>query len=154
MFSFLDEVQECLDCASFSPASCLEGIVKADEALRHSQGDSGIQCTILMKRAQLLFIAVSICRHLHCMKYSLGNIHGIHVYIVNIVYTYTTVFIQHSFTQHVHITIAVQNYSGSFFCHCSVFLCHSVNSRPFNPSTCCCTISVAYAMIYLNIIAS
>ena len=60
MFSFLDEVQECLDCASFSPASCLEGIVKADEALRHSQGDSGIQCTILMKRAQLLFIAVSI----------------------------------------------------------------------------------------------
>ena len=60
MLSFLDEVQECLDCASFSPASCLEGIVKADEALRHSQGDSGIQYTILMKRAQLLFTAVSI----------------------------------------------------------------------------------------------
>ena len=60
MFGFLDEVQDCLDCASFSPASCLEGIVKADEALRHSQGDSGIQCTILMKRAQLLFTAVSI----------------------------------------------------------------------------------------------
>ena len=60
MFGFLDEVQECLDCASFSPASCLEGIVKADEALQHSQGDSGIQCTILMKRAQLLFTAVSI----------------------------------------------------------------------------------------------
>ena len=58
IFSYLDKIQECLDLASVSPSSCLDGIAKADEALRQSQGDSGIQCTILMKRAQLLFIAV------------------------------------------------------------------------------------------------
>ena len=38
--------------------ACLNGIAKADIALRESKGDSDIQCVALIKRAELIFIAV------------------------------------------------------------------------------------------------
>ena len=59
---YLDQVQDCLEEAGFSESACLEGIQKATAALQQcsSYGDDGVQCTILMNRARLLFTAVSV----------------------------------------------------------------------------------------------
>lgn len=59
MIGCLDEVSQCLEGAEESSKACLEGIVKADLALKGSRGDSDIQCVVLVKRTELLFIAVS-----------------------------------------------------------------------------------------------
>ena len=59
--SCLDEVESCLERAGRSFKACLEGITKADLALRETKGDSDIQCVVLVKRTELLYIAVSIC---------------------------------------------------------------------------------------------
>lgn len=53
-------VEKCLKKAERSGKACLEGILKADEALRESVGDTDIQCVVLVKRTELIFIAVSL----------------------------------------------------------------------------------------------
>ena len=65
--SYLDEVQECLDTAGLSETSCIEGIKKADLAVKKCRGDVEVLCNILMKRAQLLFTAVRKT-HAHTRK--------------------------------------------------------------------------------------
>ena len=55
----LDEVENCLERAERSSKACLEGITKADLVLKETKGDSDIQCVALVKRTELLFIAVS-----------------------------------------------------------------------------------------------
>lgn len=57
--SCLDEVDNCLDRAEHSSRACLEGITKADLVLGETREDSDIQCVVLVKRTELLFIAVS-----------------------------------------------------------------------------------------------
>ena len=59
VYSCLDEVASCLDRANHSLNPCLEGISKADMALKASKGDSDVQCVALVKRAELLLVAVS-----------------------------------------------------------------------------------------------
>ena len=59
VMSILDEVDQCIEEAENSSFACLEGIAKADVALTESQGDSDIQCVVLVKRTELLLIAVS-----------------------------------------------------------------------------------------------
>ena len=60
MFSRLEEVQECLDKAGLSESSCIDGIRKADVVVEQCHDDIGLWCSILMKRARLLFTAVSV----------------------------------------------------------------------------------------------
>ena len=55
----LDEVEGCLERAPHSSKACLEGITKADLALRESKGDSDIHCVVMVRRTELLYIAVS-----------------------------------------------------------------------------------------------
>lgn len=57
--SCLDQVESCLDRAERSSRACLEGITKADMVLRETREDPDIQCVVLVKRTELLFIAVS-----------------------------------------------------------------------------------------------
>ena len=63
VMSCLDEVDSCLTRAERSSKACLEGITKAGLALKESRGDSDIQCVVLVKRTELLFIAVSLDRN-------------------------------------------------------------------------------------------
>ena len=58
VFSYLDLVEDCLDRAESSQTACLEGILKADITLTHSRGDADIGFIVLVKRAELLYIAV------------------------------------------------------------------------------------------------
>ncbi len=69
MVSYLDKVGNCLERARDSPKACLEGIAKASSALRGSKGDSDLQCVALIKRAELLYIAVSECGCLGVCRY-------------------------------------------------------------------------------------
>lgn len=59
--SCVDKVVDCLERAEQSSKACLEGIAKADMVLRESKakGDSDIHGIVLLKRTELLFIAVS-----------------------------------------------------------------------------------------------
>ena len=59
VFSYVELVQDCLERAEESQRSCLDGILKADLALRHSQSDADIHSIVLVRRAELLLIAVS-----------------------------------------------------------------------------------------------
>ena len=58
IFSYLEQIQDCLHRAKTSEQSCLDGIRKADAALKQCEGDTDILCHVLMKRAQLLYISV------------------------------------------------------------------------------------------------
>lgn len=57
----VEMVSSCLERAEHSPRACLEGITKAEVALMETKEDSDIQSVVLVKRAELLFIAVSVC---------------------------------------------------------------------------------------------
>ena len=59
VMSLVDEVEACLEKAEHSSRACLEGISKADLALKECRGDWDIQCVVLVKRTELLVIAVS-----------------------------------------------------------------------------------------------
>ena len=59
VFSYVELVQDCLERAELSQKACLEGIIKADLALRQSQSDADIHFIVLVRRAELLLIAVS-----------------------------------------------------------------------------------------------
>lgn len=59
VFSYVELVTDCLEKAEGSQKACLEGIVKADLALRQSQSDADIHSIVLVRRAELLLIAVS-----------------------------------------------------------------------------------------------
>lgn len=63
MMGCVDLVSSCLERAERSSKSCLEGITKADMVLMETKDDSDIQCVVLVKRTELLFIAVSPCRY-------------------------------------------------------------------------------------------
>lgn len=67
IFGSLDEVQNCLDKAPSNEAACLEGIQRADTALRMCPGDVSLMSPLKMKRAELLFIAVSPSQH--CLQF-------------------------------------------------------------------------------------
>ncbi len=54
-------IEDCLSRAEISETQCLDGVSKADIALDQTQGDPDIECIVLMKRAQLLYIAVCVC---------------------------------------------------------------------------------------------
>ena len=56
----LDELDNCVAVATVSETDCLAGIGKADRALGQSAKDVDVQCSLLMKRAQLLKIVVSV----------------------------------------------------------------------------------------------
>ncbi len=58
IFGYIDLIQDCLLKAETSESLCLDGISKADIALRQTKEDPDIQCIVLMKRAELLYIAV------------------------------------------------------------------------------------------------
>ena len=58
IFGYIDLIQDCLSKAETSDSLCLDGISKADIALRQTKEDPDIQCIVLMKRAELLYIAV------------------------------------------------------------------------------------------------
>ena len=58
IFGYIDLIQDCLSKAETSESLCLDGISKADIALRQTKEDPDIQCIVLMKRAELLYIAV------------------------------------------------------------------------------------------------
>ncbi len=58
IFGYIDLIQDCLSKAETSELLCLDGISKADIALRQTKEDPDIQCIVLMKRAELLYIAV------------------------------------------------------------------------------------------------
>lgn len=57
----VDKVVYCLERADQNSKACLEGIAKADMVLRESKakGDTDIHGIVLIKRIELLFIAVS-----------------------------------------------------------------------------------------------
>ena len=59
IFSYVELVQDCLERADSNQKACLEGIIKSDLALRHSQSDADIHFIVLVRRAELLLIAVS-----------------------------------------------------------------------------------------------
>lgn len=67
VFSYLDLVEDCLDRAESSQTACLEGILKADITLTHSRGDADIGFIVLIKRAELLYIAVGLPRVIKLM---------------------------------------------------------------------------------------
>lgn len=50
----------CLDRARNSSKACLNGIAKADLVLKECRGDTDILCIALVRRAELLLIAVSL----------------------------------------------------------------------------------------------
>lgn len=58
VMSCLDEVDGCLARAEHNSKACLEGITKAGLALKETKGDSDIHCIVLVKRTELLYIAV------------------------------------------------------------------------------------------------
>ncbi len=58
IFGYIELIEDCLSKAESSEAQCLLGIAKADIALDQTREDPDIQCIVLMKRAQLLYIAV------------------------------------------------------------------------------------------------
>ena len=64
--SLVDEVEACLERAEYSSKACLEGIDKADLAVRESRGDRDIQCVVLVMRTDLFYIAVSLAWLQHC----------------------------------------------------------------------------------------
>ena len=59
--SCLDELDNYVAVAAVSETECLTGIGQADQALLQSAQDGDLQCSILMKRAQLLKIVVHMC---------------------------------------------------------------------------------------------
>ena len=67
VFSYVEMVQDCLDRADSSQKACLEGIIKADLALRQSQSDADIHFIVLVRRAELLLIAVSCVLIIICV---------------------------------------------------------------------------------------
>lgn len=64
VFSYVELVQDSLERAESSQKACLEGIIKADLALRQSQSDADIHFIVLVRRAELLLIAVSSVHNL------------------------------------------------------------------------------------------
>ena len=58
IFGYIELIQDCLEQAEENESVCLKGILKADIALRQIKEDADIQCIVLMKRAELLYIAV------------------------------------------------------------------------------------------------
>ena len=72
MLGCLDELDNCVDVATVSETDCLVGIAKADRALMQSAGDVDLQCSILMKRAQLLKTVVrfQLFEHCFCILYN------------------------------------------------------------------------------------
>lgn len=58
VFSYLDLIEDCLDRAETSQTACLKGILKADITLTNIGGDADIGFIVLVKRAELLYIAV------------------------------------------------------------------------------------------------
>ena len=59
MVSYLEDVSNCITRAETNPRACIDGIVKAGAVLKESRGDPDIQCVAMVKRAELLYIAVS-----------------------------------------------------------------------------------------------
>ena len=58
--SCLDELDNYVAVAAVSETECLTGIKQADQALLRSARDGDLQCSILMRRAQLLKIVVCV----------------------------------------------------------------------------------------------
>ena len=58
----LEEIQSCLETAESDQEACRRGIKAADEALKLTSDDPDVKSDIRMKRAQLLYIAVSLFR--------------------------------------------------------------------------------------------
>ncbi len=96
VMSLVDEVEACLERAEHSSKACLEGIGKADLALKESRGDWDIQCVVLVRRTELLFIAVSrtlsqwnltLWDHVYCrevvliLEVNLNNIQWLSLFI-------------------------------------------------------------------------
>ena len=79
VFSYVELVQDCLDRAESSQKACLEGILKADLALRQSQSDADIHFIVLVRRAELLLIAVSctprLCVLVPAFIFTLSHVH-------------------------------------------------------------------------------
>lgn len=63
----VDVVSSCLERAERSLKACLEGIATADMALAETKDDADIQCVVLVKRTELLFIAVSFTVAVDCL---------------------------------------------------------------------------------------
>lgn len=58
----LEEIQSSLETAESDQEACRRGIRAADEALKLTSDDPDVKSDIRMKRAQLLYIAVSLYR--------------------------------------------------------------------------------------------
>ena len=56
----LEEIQKCLEVADSDERACRRGIITANDALKLTSDDPDVKCDIRMKRAQLLYMAVSI----------------------------------------------------------------------------------------------
>ena len=59
MLSNLDDINACIKEAERSRKACLDGILKVTVALEETVSDPDIQCVALVRKAELLFIAVS-----------------------------------------------------------------------------------------------
>ena len=64
----LEDIQRCLEEAESDEEACRRGIKTANAALKLTSDDPDVKCDIRMKRAQLLYIAVSVTHAVvgHC----------------------------------------------------------------------------------------
>jgi len=60
IFGYIELIEECCTKAETDESACLDGIKKADRVLGQTTEDPDIQCIVLIKRAELLYIAVCI----------------------------------------------------------------------------------------------
>ena len=74
VFSYVELVQDCLERAEINQKACLEGIIKSDLALRQSQSDADIHFIVLVRRAELLLIAVSFVIDNRYLGMALGRL--------------------------------------------------------------------------------